>query len=153
MSLSDFSAAFQKWIEQGQKQLDIFSQQLEPINKLASESFSHFSSILGTAEKEITERTIETKIQGEASPRYGTNITNTGDILNEFPSKEPDTNDIYWARHNQLVDTLVANRQATIEKVIDTVGTTVKGMVNPISFSPIDLNQLINTFKELSGKK
>jgi hypothetical protein len=152
VSLSEFSA-FQKWIEQGQKQLDIFSQQLEPINKLATDSFSHFSSILGTAVKEISERTIETKIQGEGSSRYVTNITNMGDVLNEFPSKEPEKDDIYWSRHTQLVDSLLTNRQATIDKVIHTVGTTIKGVINPISFSPTDLIQVINSIKGTSVKK
>jgi hypothetical protein len=124
MSSSDLSALVQKWIEQGQNQLDAFSQHVGP-------TFAHFSSILDTAVKEINERTIETKIQGEASPIYITKITNTGDISNEFPSKEPNQNDVYWVQHIQLVNSLIANRQATIKEVIDIAGDTVKGVINP----------------------
>ena len=153
MSILDLSTAFQKLVDQGQKQLDVFNKQLDPINKLANESFGQFSSILQMAGKEINERTIETKIQGEASPRYSTNITNTGDIVNQFPNQTPAQNDLYWARHTQLVDGVLANRQATIDKIIDTIGTTIKGTINPVSFSPVDLIQLINTFKEIPVKR
>lgn len=105
------------------------------------------------AGKEINERTIETKIQGEASPRYSTNITNTGDIVNQFPNQTPAQNDLYCARHTQLVDGVLSNRQATIDKIIDTVGTAIKGMINPASFSPVDLIKLIDTFREITAKK
>jgi hypothetical protein len=149
--LTDLSAAFQKWVDQRKeevnKQFDLFNKQMEPINKLASDSFNQFSSILQTAGKEINERTVEIKVQGEASPRYSTNITNTGSILNQFASGMPAPNDLYWTRHTQLVDKVLADRQATIDKIIDTVGTTIKGMINPISSKPIDLIELLNTFR------
>jgi hypothetical protein len=71
-----------------------------------------------------------------------------GDILNEFPSNVPPANDLYWTRHTQLVDKVLADRQAIIEKSIETVGMTIKGLVNPISFSPIDLIRFVELFKK-----
>ena len=49
----------------------------------------------------------------------------------------PAPNDLYWTRHAQLVDKVLADRQAMIEKVIDTVGITIKGIINPISLATL----------------
>jgi hypothetical protein len=151
---SNLATIFQKWVDQRREEVDkhfeLFNKQMEPINKLANESFSQFSSILQTAEKEISERTIEIKVQGEASSRYITNITDTGSIINQFPTEMPAPNDLYWMRHTQLVDKVIADKQATIDKIVDTIGATIKGVINPISsmaLSPNDLVQLIDTFR------
>ena len=42
-------------------------------------------TVFQVAVKQISERTIETKMHGESAAKYTINITNTGDILNEFP--------------------------------------------------------------------
>jgi ribosomal protein S19E (S16A) len=157
--IPDFAEAFQKWIDQRReetdKQLELFNKQMEPINKLANDSLNQFSAVLQTAGKEMAERTIEVKVQGDAAAKYVTNITNTGNISNQFPSQMPAPNDLYWTRHAQLVDKVLADRHATIEKVIDTVGITIKGIINPISLaaSPIDLSQIIQLLQGFIAKK
>jgi hypothetical protein len=136
----------QQWFSQHNEQ---FNKQFEPLTKLWNDSFTQLPTVLQAAVKQISERTIETNIEGEPAAKYSTNITNTGDILNKFPEKVPTTNDVYWTRHTQLVDRVLTDRQATIDKVIDTLGGTVKGIVNPISaMNPADIIKLIDSFKK-----
>lgn len=136
-------AVFQQFFS---KQNEQMSKQLEPFIKQGNDSWAKFSNMLDVANKDLSERTIETKANDEI--KYTTNLKVDGDIVNEFPSKVPPANDLYWTRHTQLVDRVLADRQAIIEKSIETVGTTIKGLVNPISFSPIDMVRLIDLFKK-----
>jgi hypothetical protein len=136
-------ALFQQFFS---KQNELMSKQLEPFIKQVNDSWAKFSNMLDVANKDLSERTIETKASDEI--KYTTHFKVDGDILNEFPSKVPPANDLYWTRHSQLVDRVLAERQAIIEKSIETVGTTIKGLVNPISFSPIDMIKLIDLFKK-----
>lgn len=96
---------------------------------------------------DVTNRTIITKVQGNPSVEYKTHIRIDGDIVNEFPSNPPDENDIYWKRHKDNVDEALAIRKEIALKAIDVAGLTVRGIVNPISISPIDLAKLIETAK------
>jgi hypothetical protein len=103
------------------------------------------------AVKHISERTIELKVEGQTNPRYTREISNTGDIVNKFPSQVPDPNDVYWTRHNQLVDRYLTDKQATINKVIDIIGETAKGILNPITtmiLSPADIIKMFDSFKK-----
>jgi Na+/phosphate symporter len=93
--MTDFAEAFQKWIDQRREETDKQVELLEPINKLANDSFNQFSAVLQTAGKEIAERTIELKVQREELQKYVTKITNTGDISNQFPSQVPSPDDLY----------------------------------------------------------
>jgi hypothetical protein len=128
------------------KQTEQINKQLEPFIKQGNDSWTKFSNILDVANKDLSERTIETKASEEV--KYITHLKVDGDISNEFPSKVPPINDLYWTRHTQLVDRVLADRQAIIEKSIETVGATIKGLVNPISFSSVDMIKLFELFKK-----
>jgi len=51
-------------------------------------------------------------------------------------------------RHNELVDEALAAQKEIIIKIIDTLGTIVQKVVNPISISSSDLVTLTSQFKK-----
>ena len=114
-------------------------------------SWEQFSKILQVANAQVTERVIETVINGsgEAEARYKTNIKLNGDLRNEFPKDKPDENDIYWKRHTDLVNESLQTRKEIMLKVFETVGTTVKGIINPISFSQVDIAKIIELIRKV----
>ena len=122
-----------KWGEELLKQFQASSNQISDMWKAVS--------------ADVTNRTIVTKVQGDPSIEYKTHINIDGDIINEFPSTPPDENDVYWKRHKENVDEALATRKEIILKAIDTAGLTVRGIVNPVSISPIDLAKLIESVK------
>ena len=125
--------------------LEQFSKQIEQFNTEAKTSWEQLLKLLQTSYADATEKTIETSAQN--GPNYKTVIKIDGDVKNDFPSPAPGTNDVYWTRHNQLVDGAVALQKEIIVKVIETVGTTLQKVVNPISFSSGDFMNLINLFR------
>lgn len=109
-----------------------------------NKSFKQFGEILQGAVKDAGKRTIQIKIEGSSNAKYKTDIgVVDGDITNEFPSETPKEDDIYWKRHKELVDEALATRKEISLKVIETIGTTVKGVINPISVSNIDIAKII----------
>ena len=92
------------------------------------------------------QRTIETG--GQAGPVFKTILGLDGDLKNEFPSPPPAMNDVYWVRHNQLVDQALTAQKEIISKVIDTIGATIQNIVNPISVSSNDVSALMNLFRK-----
>jgi len=98
--------------------------------------------MLKTAADDISKKTIETKA-GTSKSSFKTDISNTGDIRSNFPVEPPKVDDIYWTRHNELVDKVIDARKEIILKAIDVTGTTVKGIINPISVSNIDIAKII----------
>ena len=127
-----------------------FNKQIQPLTTLWDKSFTQLPDIVQQAVKQVSERTIQIKTQQE-NPLYTTKISNTGDLTNDFPDKPPDPNDVYWTRHKELVDRYLTDRQATIDKVIDVLGDTARGVLNPISslsFAPTDLIKLIDQIRK-----
>jgi hypothetical protein len=125
--------------------LDQFNKQIEQFNTQARTSWEQLLKLLQTSYTDATEKTVETNAQN--GPNYKTVIKIDGDVKNDFPNPAPDANDVYWTRHNQLVDGAVALQKEIIIKVIDTVGTTLQKVVSPISFSSSDFMNLINLFR------
>jgi hypothetical protein len=123
------------------------STSLEQFNKEAKDFWTQFSQMLQVANKDASERTIVTNTKA-AGISYKTDIRIDGDLINEFPEKVSDANDLYWKRHNELVDRVLNERKEILLKVIDMVGTTITKMVNPISFSTIDLVKMAEMFKK-----
>jgi hypothetical protein len=110
------------------------------------ESWKNLLNLLKRGLSDAGERTIETKF-GESS--YKTIVALDNDVTNEFPSQRPKDDDVYWQRHKELVDGILETRKEIILKVIETVGVTIKGVVNPISVSNIDITKIID---EISKK-
>jgi len=104
-------------------------------------------NMLETGAKDISTKTIETKSGSSSKNTYKTDITATGDIKNSVPTEPPQTDDVYWNRHNELVDKVLQNRVEIILKAIEVSGTTVKGIINPISVSNIDVAKIIQSLK------
>ena len=126
--------------------LEQFNKQVEQFNAEAKTSWEQLLKLLQTSYTDAAEKTIETNAQN--GPNYKTVIKIDGDVKNDFPSAAPNADNAYWIRHNQLVDGAVALQKEVIIKVIDTVGTTLQKVVNPISFSSSDLTNLINLFRK-----
>jgi hypothetical protein len=124
--------------------LEQFNKQIEQFNTEAKTSWQQLLKMLQTSYTDAAEKTIETNSQN--GPNYKTVIKIDGDVKNDFPNPAPDANNVYWTRHNQLVDAAVALQKEIIIKVIETVGTTLQKVVNPVSFSSSDLANLLNLF-------
>jgi hypothetical protein len=120
-----------------------FSKQIQEFNTQTKTSWDQFLNVLQTA---YIEKTIDTHSHG--GPDYKTTIKINGDVTNQFPNPPPNASDVYWARHNQLVDQAVALQKEIIDKVTDTIGTIVQKIVSPISISTSDLVNLVNLFKK-----
>jgi hypothetical protein len=121
---------------------------LENFTKLATDSWNSLLGTMQLAQKDIGERIIETIIEGEENIKYKTTFKIDGDIINEFPSKIPDTNNSYWKRHIELVDKVLQERKDLVHKVIDTTGTAITKVISPISFSTVDILKLAELFKK-----
>jgi hypothetical protein len=112
-------------------------------------SWEQFSKILQAANAQVTERVIETAIDANGVvTKYKTTIKLNGDLINEFPKDKPDENDIYWKRHTDLVNESLQTRKEIMLKVVETIGTTVRGIVNPINFSQVDIAKIIELIKK-----
>jgi hypothetical protein len=57
---------------------------------------------------------------------FKTTVSLDGSVKNEFPATKPQTEDVYWTRHNALVDQAIQNRIQIVLKMMDTVGQVVK---------------------------
>ena len=66
--------------------------------------------------------------------------------INEFPTTIPKEDDVYWKRHQELVDNILDTRKEIALKIIETVGVTIKGVINPISVSNVDIAKIIENF-------
>ena len=121
---------------------------LEDFTKLARDSWNNFLGTMQLAQKDVGERVIETVIQGEEDIKYKTTFKIDGDIINEFPTNIPDTNNLYWKRHIELVDKVIQERRDLVNKVIDTTGTVITKVISPVSFSTVDILKLAELFKK-----
>jgi hypothetical protein len=142
-----------KWFEDSRKGMnfdealfDQFNKQIEQFNSQTKNSWEQLLKIVQTSYVDSTQRTIETNAQ--AGPAFKTIIGLDGDLKNEFPTAPPEANNVYWVRHNQLVDEALATQKEIISKVIDTIGATIQKIVNPISFSSNDVFALTSLFRK-----
>ena len=127
--------------------LDQFNRQIEQFNDQTKNSWEQLLKILQSSYVDSTERTIETG-GGQAGPVFKTILGLDGDLKNEFPSPPPAMNDVYWVRHNQLVDQALTAQKEIVSKVIDTIGATIQRIVNPVSISSSDVSALMNLFRK-----
>jgi hypothetical protein len=141
-----FEDLFNKGTLANTTSLELFNKQIEQFNSQAKNSWDQLLKLLQTGYLDTTEKTIETV--GQGGPTYKTTIKIDGDIKNDFPTPPPNSNDVYWTRHTQLVDQALSLQKEIITKVIDTIGVTVQKIVNPISISTGDLLNLMNLFRK-----
>lgn len=123
---------------------------IEEFNNQTKQSWDKFAGILEAAKADVTQRNIEVKTDGSKDAEFKTIIALNGDITNEFPAERPAADDVYWKRHKELVDEAMATRKELSIKVIEIVGDTIKGVINPISVSSVDLAKII---EEILAKK
>jgi hypothetical protein len=123
----------------------------EHMDKQIKDALDQFPKILEKANQTVTETVISTNIGDlDSGIKYETTIRINGDIASKFPTSAPNENDIYWKTHMNEVNHVLQMRKDIILKVIDTVGSTVRGMVNPISFSTVDIARLVELFQSSS---
>jgi hypothetical protein len=144
---------FRKWFEESNKGtmvntavLEQFNKQTEQFNTQAKASWDQFLKLIQASYIDATEKTIETNVNG--GPNYKTAININGDQKNEFPNPAPNADNVYWIRHNQLVDEALALQKEIIMKVIETVGATIQKVVSPISISGSDIMNLTSMFRK-----
>jgi hypothetical protein len=137
MASEDLFKRFEDWMK-GKTLVNTPS--LEQFDTQVKTSWEQLLKLIQISSTDAIEKTIETTSQG--GPNYKTVIKLDGDIKNDFPNPPPEPNNIYWTRHNQLVDQAVALQKEIIIKVMDTVGTIVQKIVSPISISTSDLVSL-----------
>ena len=126
--------------------LENVTKQIEQFNKQTQDSWEQFSKLLQTTFMDVGEKVIETNIQG--GPGYRTTVFLMEIGKMNFRTPAPVLSDVYWVRDNQLVDETLALQKEIITKVIDTIGSTIQKVVNPISFSTGDIVSLANLFKK-----
>ena len=64
---------------------------------------------------------------------YETSISGIESINNVFPVNQPKLDDIYWTRHNALVDKQLDTRKTLLTTIIQTIGSAIGGIINPAS--------------------
>ena len=115
------------------------------------DQLNQFSKILEMAQQDVTSRVVETSVQGQSGNiKYKTILEADGDLINEFPTPPPIPNDVYFARHNQLVDGALSLQKEIINKVIETVGQIATKVATPISVSSADLVKIAEILRPKS---
>ena len=111
---------------------------VDVVNDLAKKGLEDLNNIL-----------IETKVGSDKNAnKYTTKISLGNDVVSTMPKEAPKVGDVYWARHNELTNKILDQRHELLVKAIETAGTTVKGVINPINFSNIDLENIISLLKK-----
>ena len=77
-------------------------------------NLKQLEGMLKTGAADISNKTIETKIGDSSESVYKTDISELGDVKNSFPLEAPKADDIYWRRHNELVDKVIDARKEII---------------------------------------
>ena len=57
---------------------------------------------------------------------FKTTVLLDGSVTNEFPATKPQSDDVYWTRHNALVDQAIQNRVQIVLNIMQTVRQVVK---------------------------
>jgi len=141
-----FQDLFHKKIIQNPLNLQSVNKQIEQFNKQTQDSWEQLLNLLQTTFMELEEKVIETNIQEGST--YRTTIFLKGNRKMEFPNPVSSASDEYWLHHNKIADETLALQNEIIMKVIDTKGSTIQKVVNPISFSTDDRVSLASLFKK-----
>jgi hypothetical protein len=128
---------FRKWFEESKRGtmvntaiLEQFNRQIEQFNAQAKASWDQLLKLIQALYLDAVQKTIETNVKG--GPNYKSIINLNGDQKNEFPNPAPNVDDIYWTRHNQLVNETIFSQKEILMKVIETVGAMIQKVVNPL---------------------
>jgi hypothetical protein len=137
LKLEKMQKEYEKKLAQSQKDFD---QKLKDLGTQANISVEAYQKVLDAAVDDATKKfntatkqVIETKSIDDANTVwYRTTIFGVGQsITNEFPKKQPDKDDLYWTKHQDLVQNALKTRQDLLNKIIETIGSTVGGLINP----------------------
>ena len=97
-------------------------------------NFQELEKIVKTGTEDLGNKTIVTKFGNAENQKYVTHIKiGDEDVENEFPQEPPDANDVYWKRHNELVNTYLNARKEIVLKAIEVTGTAITGIISPLS--------------------
>jgi hypothetical protein len=114
-----------------------FFKSMEGFNNQTKQSWEKLFDILETAKTDITHRNIEVAVAGSGDVLYKTTIGIDGDIKNEFP-KNVQKKMTFIGKDKKLVDEALATRKELSIKVIETIGNTIKEIINPMNIPSLD---------------
>jgi len=98
------------------------------------QNFQQINKIVKATTEDLGKKTIVTKFGDAENQKFITHINPADeDIENIFPSDAPNSDNVYWKRHNELVNTYLEARKQMGLKAIETVGTAITGIINPLS--------------------
>lgn len=100
------------------------------------QNFQEIKKMIQAATGDLGNKTIVTKFGDAENQKFITHI-NVGDedVENIFPTEPPNTDNVYWKRHNELVNIYLDARKQMVLKAIEVTGIAVTGIINPISKS------------------
>ena len=97
-------------------------------------NFQELQKMIQAGTGDLGKKTIVTKFGDAENQKYVTHIRiSDEDIENEFPSEPPNVDNVYWKRHNELVNTYLDARKQMILKAIEVTGIAVTGIINPLN--------------------
>ena len=98
------------------------------------ENFQQILKAIKTGVDDIGKKTIITKFGQSENQKFVTHIrVGDEDIENEFPAEAPTADNVYWKRHNELVNIYLETRRQIVLKAIEATGKAVTGIINPAS--------------------
>jgi hypothetical protein len=127
------------------KELLTYSQELSSILKAANKNLAD-----GVADAQTV--TVAIKEQGNDKAKYSAKMKLDGDWIEELPAQHPDEKDVYWLRFKENVNKTREERKEITNKAIEVAGNSISKVVNPISFSPVDITNLIKTVNDTIKK-
>jgi len=97
------------------------------------QNFQEIKKMMESISKDLGNKTIVTEFGTTDKQKFTTHIkVGDEDIQNIFPSEPPNGDNVYWKRHNELVNTYLDARKQIALKAIEVIGTAVTGIINPL---------------------
>ena len=154
-SLKPLSDYVKFWKEQTDR---IINNQ-DPIMKELSSSAQQLTNLIKASNRDLKEAAedmqtikIGIKVPGEDKFRYVAYVKLNGDWIEELPSAPPGENDIYWLRFKEMVNKTREERKEITNKAIEVAGNSISKVINPLSVSPIDISQLVQSVNDMTRR-
>ena len=98
------------------------------------QNFKEIKKMIEVATNDLGNKTIITKFGDGENQKFITHIkVGDEDVENIFPTDTPKDDNVYWKRHNDLVNIYLDARKQIALKAIEVTGTAVTGIINPLA--------------------
>jgi len=142
------------------EQMDRIINNQDPIMRELSNSAQEVTKLIKASNRNLEEaaedlQTINIGIRttGGDKLKYVAHIKLDGDWIEELPDSPPGENDIYWLRFKEMVNKTKEERKEITNKAIEVAGNSISKVINPLTISPIDISQLIQSLSDIGKKK